>query len=360
VLQRLETLSRSGQRRSSCSPTACRRRCRHPPAAEATASAARPAGQAEPRHPRVWQPGMRPAAQPGGPPAETAGGADAQRVAAGGSGATWRLAAGGPGSGPRRRNPRAAVLGRRTMARTKPDRASVVYWPVYTPVSSRWPMLIWMLAWSLAVIRRLVHAHLRGMYRSTFSPGHAGASDAGVARSGGPPARRGAASRQKAVASPRVQRFCSASRRRQLRCASHPHRSSSWRDFLERLGSVGERQSSCHVSKSLRAAPSSCVLLCHARLRHGTRCCSSRRAPGARGGAQGEGEAAKARRWRRRAAARAARGAWPMRLARGCRRQLLLPSRLRPAGRPRRRPRRSARAAGGAHAARERLVRAFC
>ena len=59
------------------------------------------------------------------------------------------------------------------MARTKPDRASVVYWPVYTPVSSRWPMLIWMLAWSLAVIRRLVHAHLRGMYRSTFSPGRA-------------------------------------------------------------------------------------------------------------------------------------------------------------------------------------------
>lgn len=72
--------------------------------------------------------------------------------------------------------------------------------PLYTPSSFRWPMLIWMLAWSFAVISLFDHAlqekghsygsellwllayglnlrardqgshHLRGMYKSTIWP----------------------------------------------------------------------------------------------------------------------------------------------------------------------------------------------
>ena len=45
-----------------------------------------------------------------------------------------------------------------TVDRTEPCNAKVVYWPVlYTPSSSRWPMLIWMLPWFFAGMSLLVH-----------------------------------------------------------------------------------------------------------------------------------------------------------------------------------------------------------
>ncbi len=51
-----------------------------------------------------------------------------------------------------------SVMVKRTVARTVPCRAKVVYWPVlYTPSSSKWPMLTWMLPWSFAGISLLVH-----------------------------------------------------------------------------------------------------------------------------------------------------------------------------------------------------------
>lgn len=53
----------------------------------------------------------------------------------------------------------------RTIARTLPASARVVNAPVYTPLASRWPMLICTLAWSLAVISLLVH-ELRTQQRS--------------------------------------------------------------------------------------------------------------------------------------------------------------------------------------------------
>jgi hypothetical protein len=40
-----------------------------------------------------------------------------------------------------------------------PAKAKVVNWPVmYLPSSSRWPMFIWTLAWSLAVMSLFVPA----------------------------------------------------------------------------------------------------------------------------------------------------------------------------------------------------------
>jgi hypothetical protein len=46
--------------------------------------------------------------------------------------------------------------GELTCALTGPERAIVVYWPVYTPFSSRCPTLIWMDAWSFEVISLFV------------------------------------------------------------------------------------------------------------------------------------------------------------------------------------------------------------
>ena len=90
-----------------------------------------------------------------------------------------------------------------TMARTLPEKANVVVLPLYMPSSLRCPMFSWTAAWSLAVINLFVHAlhhnnslekhhavqrivrpqqdnsrvasrkkphHLRGMYKSMFSP----------------------------------------------------------------------------------------------------------------------------------------------------------------------------------------------
>jgi hypothetical protein len=45
-----------------------------------------------------------------------------------------------------------------TIARTLPVRAKVVNCPLYVPSAFRCPMLIWMLAWSLAVISLWVQA----------------------------------------------------------------------------------------------------------------------------------------------------------------------------------------------------------
>ena len=49
-------------------------------------------------------------------------------------------------------------------------RATVVYRPSYTPFASRCPTFSCTDALSFAVIRRFVHEHFLGMYRSTFSP----------------------------------------------------------------------------------------------------------------------------------------------------------------------------------------------
>ncbi len=71
----------------------------------------------------------------------------------------------------------------RTLLRSWPHRAKVEKEPLYTPLSSRWPMLSCTAPWSLAVISLLVHelrmkGEMEGWVGWVMPPAKGGADDA--------------------------------------------------------------------------------------------------------------------------------------------------------------------------------------